>query len=153
MQVVIGFSGDEDDLILTNGWVYADLLEGVLARRWENEAVGLHGNIYYDSLADHSGILRLALLLDDLHDLMNQLLELQLGDPAIAVGVNRSHEVVDVGEGGLLDVEGHGDPADELPELVLLEVAGVVHVEFLEGCGQFFGGHCDHLVRIHGVSN
>lgn len=132
---------------------YADLFEAVLARRWENEAVGLHGNIYYDSLGDHSGILGLALLLDDLYDLMDQLLKLQLSDPAISVGVNRSHEVVDVGEGGLLDVEGHCYPADELPELVLLEVAGVVHVEFLEGCGQFLGGHCDHLVRIHKVSN
>lgn len=131
--------------------MYADLFEAVLARRWENEAVGLHGNIYYDSLADHSGIPRLALLLDDLHYLVDQLLELQLSYPAVSVGVNRSNQVIDVGEGGLLDVEGHGYSADQLPELVLLEESGVVHIEFFEGSSQLFGGHCDHFVRIHGL--
>lgn len=80
---------------------------------------------------------------------MDQLLELELSDPAVSVCVDRSHEVVDVGEGGFLDVEGHRDSADELAELVLLEVAGVIHVELFEGCGELLGGDCDHFVRIH----
>lgn len=80
---------------------------------------------------------------------MDQLFELQLRDPAVAVGVDGRHQVVDVGEGGLLHVERHRDPADQLPELVLLQVARVVHVELLEGRAQLFGRRCDHLVRIH----
>lgn len=66
---------------------------------------------------------------------MDQFLELELSDPAVSIGVDRSDQVIDVGEGGFLDVEGHCDSADELTELVLLEVAGVVDVELFEGCG------------------
>ena len=75
----------------------------------------------------------LPLLLNYLHDLDNQLLELCQCDSSVAVCVDGCHQIVDVWECGLFDVECHGDSPNELAKLVLFEETGVINIEFFEG--------------------
>ena len=76
----------------------------------------LKANCYKSGLA-------IPLLFNDLYYLVNQLLKLDLGDPTVSVGVNRSHQIVNVSKGGLLDIECHGYAPNQLSELVLFQVA------------------------------
>jgi hypothetical protein len=62
----------------------------------------------------------LSFLFDDFNDLADNLFEFFMADSAVSVRVDGSDEVVDVRKAGFFHVEGHGDAADELSELVFL---------------------------------
>ena len=118
-----------------------------------NPSIRPLGSLFKDSSnkSRPPSFLAVLLLVDNLHHIHNEGLKLDLRDLPVPIRVQLAEDVADVLLGGCFDIEGVGQSAQELAELMPLDVAGVVGVEGVEGVLEFPLGKVQNLLKAHSI--